>query len=453
MPTDGSAEIFLRQLEGRLGASGRPNHTIYSYEIVRRSFAPLRERLAAGRRLSDNGERFVAGAAHYLAETATRAWKAAGFSVDSDGASRVATRAGERYEQDFLSATRSLLLNPPSPFPWARGRVTLLRKEREPSPEYLFLMGSLYMELPSARSSRESSLRFGGSDADFFAIKEALVDQLAEDCGMRRIEGELRKLAGWAVFPPLGLSEAPAQGQNMLAMLNLVSQKESVSIDAAKRFLRALLNSQAPHLRDLAARCLFIYRIPPETPLEALHFHRAFTGSDSGEALGFIARLRWQLEKHGSDEEPGHEWIEALDKECCRWLEEHTAEPWRRDPVFKDPDYRALAELDDKDVHASIRAVERIEIRYPGNWFLRTLSGSLLMKGPDRFRGEKILREQMDSAPACPEAHYRLATLLRQQSRAEDAVQVYESCLAKFPWEFRASDEALGLLAASLVEV
>lgn len=452
---------FLKPLDGRLGRTARANGTFLSYRVVTTAIQRLRLDLLRGATLTESGERFVAQAAAYLAMLAVTSWKKRGLTVSADvrfapGApdNRIVLTAerernGERevYRQDVLKDMHGLLLRPPASFPYLHGQVYALDSLTLPSPEYLYLYGSVLLQSPHAEGSWPRGERVGGLPEDFDGSKSALVDDLHADCALPVDHEAFRKLSWWVVFPPYGWQMNDGQDYNMMTVFSQISQKAVVPRADGIEYLRRLLDCQAVEIRNLAARCLMVYRVAPRDGVEAAQYHQALESRDHAAAGAAMAKYQHQLE----GVELTDEWHAAIEAERRAWL---VAQP----PVLShhtaaqgDPDYETAGKISPDRIDELIAAAERLMRRYPDDWVLKVVHASAVMRGPDPARGEARLRELIADPADCFEGHSRLGTLLKYQGRRDEALAVYEDALRRWPWCHHAVDACMWIITDPMV--
>jgi len=306
----GLAAEFLRPLQGRLGAVARPNGTFWAYRVASTALFRIRKDLLEGARLTASGERFAAGAAAYLAILTLTAWGRRGLRASTSvrfapgggdnhltvTAERERDGRSEHYRHDFLRDMSTLLLKPPEWLPWIHGQVYAMRSIQLPTPDYLYLYAAYLLQSQQGEGDWPRGQKVGGLEADFEQSKNLLVDDLHDDCGLPRDDAALRKLSWWLVFPPYGWQLNDGQDYNMMTFFSQVSEHHVVPLDVAVAYLRHLLTSQALEIRNLAARCLMVYRVPPRDPVEAQHYNQAREWSDWPEASAAMAKYQHQIE-------------------------------------------------------------------------------------------------------------------------------------------------------------
>lgn len=458
----GLAADFLRPVQGRLGATARPNGTFWSYRVASTALFRLRQDLRQGGRLTEAGERFAAGAAAYLAILALTAWGRRGlrastsvrFAPGADDSELTVTTERERdgasedYGHDFLRDTRGLLLRPPAHFPWLRDQVYVMQSTQLPTPEYLYLYGAYLLQSEQGSGNWPRTSRVGGLPEDLDESKRLLVDDLHDDCGLPRDDEALRKLSWWLVFPPYGWQLNDGQDYNMMTFFSQVSQQHVVPLDVAIDYLRRLLTSQALEIRNLAARCLMVYRVPPRDRLESVHYRQAMEWDDWPEASAAMAKYQHQLE--GVEATPA--WAEQVDAERRRWLVDMPPLLSHRTAAEGDPDYAALGRLPPERIAEGLAGLDALLRRYPDDWVLAVIHASLRMRGADPAGGEAALRALVETPPDTFEGHSRLGTLLKQQGRREEALAVYEDALRRWPWCHQAVYACMWLVTDGMVE-
>jgi hypothetical protein len=456
------ADEFARPLAGHLGLFARFGEGFYSYQVVTRSVQRLRVDLLKGAVLTPTGTRFVAGAAAYLALLAVRSWHRRGLAVEAlitddsgEDGERISVAAfrrrdgrDERYVHDVLADFHEYLLRPPQMMPSLHGRLYALTSLTLPEPEYLYLYGLFLMYSAVAAGNWPMGQRVGGIEEDFAASRSLLVDDLHADVGLPRDDEKLRALSLWVAFPPYGWDMNDGQEYNLMTLVDQILGKRLLPLKDAEAYLRALLGSQATHLRNLAARTLLVLGKPPAAPGETGHYWAALKASDMELAAPAMLRFAWQAEGHGRDTAAPPEWIERRRQSWQRMVENGPTEPWRRSPLLRDPEYLAAANpgLGPEEQRSRLDA---LLAKHPGDWFLEAALGTLLVSrssGADARRGEEILRRCVTTTPDCPTAHLSLGTCLKHQGRRDEAMNVFEDAVRRWPWHSQAVDSCLWMI-------
>jgi hypothetical protein len=452
---------FLTPLESRLGRTARANGTFFSYRVVTTAIQRLRLDLLSGATLSESGERFVAQAAAYLAMLAVTGWKRRGLTVSADvrfvpGApdNRIVITAerernGQRdvYRQDVLKDMHALLLRPPEWFPYLHGQAYALDSLTLPSPEYLYLYGTVLLQSPHAEGNWPRGERVGGLPEDFDRSKSVLVDDLHADCALPIDHEGLKTLSWWIVFPPYGWQMNDGQDYNMMTLFSQISHKAVVPHAEGIDYLRRLLECQAVEIRNLAARCLMVYRVPPRDSVDAGKYGQALDARDHGAAAAAMAKYQHQLE----GVELTDEWHAAAQAERRAWLVAQPPMLSHRTAADGDPEYEAAGKISPERIDEQIAAAERLMRRYPDDWVLKVVHAATVMRGPDSARGEARLRELIADPADCFEGHSRLGTLLKHQGRRDEALAVYEDALRRWPWCHHAVDACMWIVTDPMV--
>ena len=459
-------EALLAQLDRRLGATARPNFTFFSHRVATTAIQRLRLDCLKGASLTPKGEEFLGHIAAYLAMVALRNWKRRGLKIQgrvhftpgaADNeiyfeASREREGASEVYIHDFLSDTRELLLRPPDWFPYLKDQVYALESLTMPSPEHLYLYGVCFMQSPSAYrfGTWPTGPKPGGRPEDFDQSKELLVDDLHEDCGLPKDDPALRKLSLWIVFPPYGWHQNDANDYNLMTIFSQISERQVVSREAGIDYLRALLRCQSPDLRNFAARCLMVYRVPPRDTTEAGHYRQALNFRDHEAAAGSMAKFQHQIEGVPATQE----WWQQILREREEWFQRTPPTLSLRTAAEGDPEYIELGRLPEEDIAGGLRGLESLVRRYPDDWVLKVFHASYQVRGPDPRHGEAILRELIQDAPDCFEGHSRLGTFLKYEpGRAGEALAVYEESLRRWPWNHQGVDACVWILTQDMTRL
>lgn len=453
---------LLGLLRNRLGMTARSNHTFYAYRVVTTAIQRLRLELLNGGTLTSKGEAFAVSAAAYLASLAALNWhrrglQIGGFAQFTPGspdnhiflfAERTRNGQYEAYSQDFLEDMYRILLMPPQAFPSIHGRFYMLDSLTLPSPEYLYQYGVHLLQSPRAGGNWPRGEKIGGTDEDFNASRVLLVNDLHEDCGLPRDDARLRELSWWIVFPPYGWDMNDGQDYNMMTVFSSISHKKIVPRETGIDYLRALLNSQALDVRNLAARCLMVYRVPPRNAQEAMHYYQAMNSRDYQVAVHSMAKYQHQMEQVQLTQE----WFDQTQRERNGWLTQTSPTLSMRSQAENDPDYVTLSKLPDSEIAQGIQGLEALMKRYPNDWVLKALHAAQLMRGPDPQRGEMTLRELIKNPPDCFEGHSRLGTLLKRQGRFDEAMAIYEDAIARWPWNHQAVDACMWIITEGMVK-
>jgi hypothetical protein len=455
---------LLAQLDRRLGATARPNFTFFSHRVATAAIQRLRLDMLKGASLTPRGEAFAGQIAAYLAMVALRNWKRRGLKIEgrvhftpgaADNeiyfeASRERDGASEVYIHDFLRDTHGLLLNPPQWFPYLKDQVYAIESLTMPSPEQLYLYGVCFLQSPSAYKfgTWPGGPKPGGRPEDFDQSKELLVEDLHEDCGLPMDDPALRQLSLWIVFPPYGWHQNDANDYNLMTIFSQISERQVVSRDAGIDYLRALLHCQAVDIRNLAARCLMVYRVPPRDATESGLYQQALNFRDQEAAALSMARFQSRIE--GVETTP--QWREQIERERREWFQHIPATLSLQTAAEDDPEYLELGRQPEGDVAGNIRGIESVMRRYPDDWVLKVIHASLVMQSPDAPQGEARLRELIQNPPNSCEGHSRLGTLLKRQGRLEESMAVYEDEVRRWPWNYRAVDSCLWLVTQGMTQ-
>jgi len=456
------AQGFLGRLDNRLGQTARPRLSFYGNCVVTKGIQRIRLDLLNGASLTDSGEEYVAQAAAFMAMLEISNWKRRG--LDIKGALKFEPGAddncifftGERerngrlesYSHDFLRDMKELLLLPPKMFPCMQGRSYVMDSLTLPSPEYLYLFSAWLMDSQRASGTWPKPEKVGGSDEDFAASRNMLVDDLHDDCGIPLKDEAMRKLSWWIVFPPYGWDMNDGNDYNMMTVFDQITHKKILPMEDAVAYLRALLTCQGMEIRNLAARCLMAYRQPPRNGFESAQYKQALTMRDHDLASASIAKYQSQMEKV----ENSPAWREQCEKERWAWIEQTPTLLGHRTAAENDSDYQAMEKNPPATIEEGIKAVEALMARYPTDWVLKVIHASQLLQGPDISRGEKALRELIKNPPDCFEGHSRLGTWLKYQpGRKAEAFEVYEDALRRWPWCHQAADACMWMVTDDMV--
>ncbi len=144
----------------------------------------------------------------------------------------------------------------------------------------------------------------------------------------------------------------------MMTLVDQVLFKRLLPLDAAEAYLRALLESQATHLRNLAARTLLVLGKAPAAAGETGHYWAALDASDMELAAPAMLRFAWHAEGRGRDSGPPRNGSRGADRVGSGWSENGPTEAWRRSPLLRDPEYLAAAKPDlgpEEQRHGSMR--------------------------------------------------------------------------------------------------
>ena len=456
------AQEFLNPLKGRLGRTARPRLSFYGNCAVTKGIQRIRLDLLNGASLTPAGESFVAQAAAFMAMLEISNWKRRGLAIkgalkfEPGAADNCLFFTGERerggavetYSHDFLKDMHELLLRPPKMFPCMQGRSYVVDSLTLPSPEYLYLFSAWLMDSQRAMGTWPKAEKVGGSDEDFAASRNLLVDDLHDDCGIPLEDTAMRQLSWWIVFPPYGWDMNDGNDYNMMTVFDQITHKKLLPMDDAIAYLRALLTCQGMEIRNLAARCLMGYRVPPRDGFESAQYKQALMMRDHDFAAASLAKYQSQME----NVENTPEWREQCEKERWGWLEQTPSMLGHRTAAADDPDYQAMETTPPATIEDGIKALEALIARYPDDWVLKALHASQLLQGVDEARGEVALRELIKDPPDCFEGHSRLGTWLKYQpGRRAEAFEVYEDALRRWPWCHQAADACMWMITDEMV--
>lgn len=458
---------FLGRLDKRLGEAARPNGTFFAANVVSTALNRIRLDAIDGAALTEEGHRFVNGAAAYLSTLAAGNWHKRGLKVQGGGAlegaiekrslfvtaSRNRDGIEESYRQDFLQdAYRFLIhLRMPAQVPYLNNQVYYLDSVVYPNPEYLYMFGVFLMQSPAASGNWPSGQTPGGLEGDFTDARTRLVDDLHKDIGLPLDDQALRALSWWVVFPPYGWQMNDGQSYNMMTLIDQIGISRTVSAETGESYLRALMRSQLLFLRNLAVRTLLVLGCPPRDERETQCYATALKAKDQQIAAGYMTDLRWQLEGRDPAAQKPEDWQAHCWQQWQAIAASGPTEAWRGDPIFSDPEYMQLGRLRQEQPALALAETERLLARDPGNWFLRSAYGAWLMEGPEPARGEQLLRACLSDTPGCPDAHFNLGTRLKWQGRRDEAMTVFEEAVRRWPHNRQAVDSCMWLLTDDMV--
>lgn len=451
---------FFTLVGEHFGQIARPNHTFYAYRVALTAIQRLRLDLLKGASLAPKGEEFAGLVAAYLAMLAVLNWRRRGLEVSgcvrfTPGAKdnclfffAERTRDGklETYSHDFLDDMHQVLLQPPQTFPSMHGRFFVMESLTLPSPEYIYQYAVHLMQSSRSGGNWPQSQKVGGLDSDFRMSRELLVNDLHQDCDLPKDDPALRKLSWWVVFPPFGWEMNDGQDYNLMTIFDQISHQKIVPMDVGTDYLRALLRCQSPDIRNLAARALMVYRVPPSNALEAAHYNQSMHSRDWELARGAMAKHQSQLE---NDPKAG-DLAETYATQCQEWFRQTPPVLSHVTAAINDPDYVALTKVPGDQLVEGVARLAALLRRYPDDWVLKMLHASQSMAGPDPRGGEARLRELIKNPPDCCEGHSRLGTMLKRQGRFQESMEVYEDELRRWPWNYRAVDSCLWLITEGM---
>jgi hypothetical protein len=468
-PFEDLANEFLRRVDGCHGMLSRPNDTHYSLALVTHALQWIRAQLSQGKALTSSGESFVASAAAYLGYLAYVSYEKRGFGIemsaqwapdtDNNHLTLFVSRhredgEPETYDQDFLSDMSSAVLRPPRSFPVMKGKYFLLESLTLPSIEYLYMLGTHFMDSPFANGNWPAGENFGGTEEDFAVSRQLLIDDLHADLNLPQDVDHFRQLSNWVVWPPYGWDQNDGQRYNMMTLVDQIAVQRNVPLEYGIEYLYALLASQFLHLRNLASRTLMVLGRGPRDADETRLFLNAMNSSDHPEAAVPMVRFRWVLEGNEPETMPGAEFVSETSKYWQEMLREAPRQPWTRLPILNDPVYEGLAEkaaggdIPD-DEHRE--ALEMLRDLYPGDSFAEIAYGCFLLRGSDPDAGELLLREAVESSPGDPTAHFTLGAFCRQRGRKDEALQLYMDAVSLQPWDPNTVANAMWMLTADMV--
>jgi tetratricopeptide (TPR) repeat protein len=463
------ANEFLARVDGCHGMLARPNDTHYSLALVTHALQWLRAQLSQGKALTSAGEHFVASGAAYLGYLAYLSFEKRGFGIElsaqwAPGAEQghlalFVSRhpdggAAETYDQDFLSDMHSGILHPPRSFPVMKGKYFLLESLTLPSVEYLYMLGTHFMDSPFAGGNWPSGEGFGGTEEDFAVSRALLVDDLHTDLNLPNDVDQFAQLSNWVVWPPYGWDQNDGQRYNMMTLIDQIGVQRSVPMEHGVEYLYALLASQFLHLRNLAARTLLVLGQAPRDADETRLFLNAVNASDHAEATVPMVRFRWVLEGNDPATMPDAAFVSETSAYWQEMLQDAPRQPWTQLPILRDPVYQGLAERAGgggipEGEHRE--ALDLLRQRYPGDWFVDVAYGYFLLQGPDPEGGETLLQEAIAACPGDPTAHFTLGAFYRQQGRTDEALHLYKEAARLQPWDPNAVANAMWMLTADMV--
>ncbi len=459
---DELAAPFVRAFTNRLGKNARTTQNFFAHRAVTLGIQRLRLDILKGASLNARGEEFIAQATAYLATIAISIWRRRGFEIHGQihfevgapgnrvelTAERVREGGRETCTQDFLNDMRTFLLRPPQMLPYTRNQVYAMESLTMPSPESLYLFGSWMMSCPRATGNWPAGSKVGCLEEDFEPARQLWVDDLHDDCGLQKDHEGLRNLSYWIVFPPYGWEMNDTQEYNMMTIFNQISEKKIVPHDEAIEYLRNLLDCQAMEIRNLAARCLMVYRVAPRHGNDSIHYEQALNMRDYSRAAATMAKHQSQIE--GVDNTS--EWQAEIDKQRRQWFDDTPSTLSHRTVAESDPEYQEMEKNPSKTLEEGIQRLEGLMSRYPEDWVLKALHASQLLQGPDPVRGESVLRKLIQDPPDTLEGHSRLGTWLKYQNRRPEALAVYEDALKRWPWSAQATDACAWILTDGMFE-
>ncbi len=458
---------FLSTLHGRQGGMGRANGTFFSAQVVSTAFHHLRLALMDGAVLNRQGQRFVHGAAAYLAWLTHRNFRQRGLQlrhdIDLQGdeprlslhAWRLREGHEEHYRQHILTDVEALLLHPPNEFPALYGRFHPLASLTMPSPEYLYLYGVFLMQSARAEGNwphgEQADELAGGLDADFELSRRLLIDDLHRDAGLPENDEVSRELSRWVVFPPCGWPMNEGQSYNMMALVDQIAKQPRLPAADGIQYLQALLTVQMPFVRHLAARTLMVLDIAPRTAIEAALYQQALRADDHQPALQAMARLRFELETPSSV--MPSQWQRDSLTHWQTLIAQAPQAAWQRDPVLQEKSWQHASTLEGEHAATAMRLLQGLLPRYADSWLLRVAIAKLELSSPDSaIAAEATLRQCLETAPDCPEAHLALITHYHWQQRHDEATTLCRHAVARWPWDATVIDHSMWLLVLPMLD-
>ncbi len=458
-------QSFLSLLQTRQGKLGRANGSFFSAQMVSLALHHLRLSLLDGAILNSRGKEFVCDSAAYLAWLAYRSFKRRGWKSSSDidlaserphiriGAQRRRDGRQEYYRQDVLADVEALLLHPPKHFPSMYGQFHELRSLTMPSPEYLYLYGLYLMQSPRAEGNWPHGEQGGGLDEDFIAARALLVEDLHHDADLPVDDPRLRELSWWVVFPPCGWRMNEGQAYNLMTLVDQIAMHPRLPADDAIAYLRALLRSQMPFVRHLAARTLLVLDIAPRNHWEAAHYRQALQATDRDEALTAMAHWQHAL-NHDERKQPAEDWRERCERHWRSQIE-RVPPPWHEDPAASDGEFQRACMMLDAEGDADLPALwNRLHERYPNSWLLRVAQARYWLHRSEqewRVQGEALLRRCLDDQPPCADAHLALALWKKRSGQRDEAMHLCEHALRRWPWDGEIVDFCMHLTTQEMI--
>jgi len=453
---------LLTQMENRWGLVARPQKNFYTHRAITNLIQRIRVDLLEGGRINREGIIYMTRISAFLASVVIDNWERRGLTVKGEVSfskdvqenkirfwvERQRDGRTETYGHDFLKDTFNALLRPRQMFPYMHDRFYSLESLTLPSPEYLYLFGTAFMSSPLSFGNWPRGESVGCLKSDFEESRNLLVDDLHEDCQLPKDHEGFRKLSWWFVFPPYGWDMNDGGDYNMMTFFSQVTEHNVVTMDEAKVYLQALLTCQGIEIRNLAARCLMVLRVPPRNALESSHYKQALVFRDHPYAESAMDKYQHQIE----GVELTEQWKTQVREERLSWLTQTPPLLSMRTVAENDPEYIEM-ESNPPSLEEGIKKLEQLMEKYPEDWVLKVLYASQLLQGPNPQKGEAMMKELVANPPDCFEGHSRYGTWLKYAGgRRDEAFAVYEDALKRWPWCQQASDACLWMLTEGMVE-
>ncbi|MCB0329970.1 MAG: hypothetical protein KDD70_09910 [Bdellovibrionales bacterium] len=458
------AKSFARQVSPYLGSTARINDTFYSYNVVSRAIFRLRQEAFQDRAFTESGFQFLGEASAYLACLAKHFWERRGLEVRAEvrwerswdegnfiklTGSRNRAGRQETLTQDFWNDLKKFL-RPPNHFPYCANQLYVFESIVLPSPEALYMFGTVLTQSPHATGNWPRGGSPGGPDEDFHASKELLIDDLHTDCGLPLDHQGMRKLSYWTVFPPYGWQQNDQSNYNLMTLFDQISVQEVLPRDEAYTYLRGLLRSQCLGMRNIGARCLMAFSQEPKGVSEARAYNQALEWRDYPHVEHYLLQCQARIE--GDPNKVADEsWVQSVRDRNRNWASGAFATEYPVDPAFQDQRYKALDSMMKNEIDQAIVALQDLSSSYPKSWTMKMLHRTVQLNGPDPKSAEAAVRELLTGECPNPEAHLRLGTHLKYAGRRDEAMEVFLQAVEKWPHNFQAVDSCLWLITDIMV--
>jgi hypothetical protein len=318
-----------------------------------------------------------------------------------------------------------------------------------PSVEYLYMSGVHFLNSPYGVGNWPEGDAATGLKEDFAAARQRLIDDLHADIGIPAADQALRQLSHWVVWPLYGWQQNDGQEYNMMTLVDQIAFKQTVPLATGVAYLRALLKSQAVHLRHLAARTLAVLGVSPADPLEKNLYHQAFHASDYQLALPAMVRFRWLIAGHDPQAQYDDAFAVQATQEWSHMLTQAPNEAYWQLPIFSDPLYNTFGGMDAQRTAERQQIAQELCRRYPNDWFAGVAYAQTLLQGAERGKGEQLLKAAIRTAPD-PVGHFTLGSHYVAQGMLEQANALWMDVVQRWPWNHQGVGNVMWYLTRAM---
>lgn len=451
---------FVSFVAGRSGDLARVNNTFFSIQVVSEALEFIRRKACSGHALTPEGVRFVGGAASYLASLAFDSYRRRGLDCTTDVSWNPDTGEGavgviaqrlclepETYAHDFLRDTLEELIVPRRAFPSLKGRSYIVGSLRLPTPEYLYMAGVYLMLSPLGLGNWPEGETMLGTDEDFNAARQILVDDLHKDIGLPLEHPGYRALSHWVVFPLYGWELNDGQRYNMMTLVDQICFKKIVTEEEGVLYLRSLLRCQLHCMRNLAARTLMVLGDLPADPQETDLYFQALSASDTPEAVPVMNEFAARV--HGDD---FFSVAGVGDIEFWRMkLREAPAAEHLDRAIFEDPVYAEFGATDPAEGAKRLVLAQEVLSRFPDEWFAKVAFAASLVEVGQKEDGKALLQALVGDEAPHPIAHFTLGGCFLREGDYEGLDELYLEAVKRWPQDSNAVGNSFWSLTRKMV--